>query len=298
MVRNLALRAACAGGPRSGRRSVQAHFRWGTSRADRCRWCVVRPSRPVLFALALAGCSEVGATPASESRLPRIVESPEPKVCSAEVLQRAAPWVGTIRRRTPTTVAREGSPRIAEQWVLCGALDRDACVAWSARVGALRAGEDGLQVEVRPGRRHVGKLWTFARGDDSESHLFPNNAAAAAFLEARGESFADSTLSRDDAFEPRAYRVDLVYRAPRTEQPAIAWEWELPATSRATRDATLAVEDLADRGIALVEPEPWDLGRRLDEALRTSDGPTPGPAASESLAPLRIRVLMACDASF
>jgi hypothetical protein len=230
--------------------------------------------------------------------MPRIIESPEPKVCSAETLARAAPWVGTIRRRTATTIAREGSPRVAEQWVLCGALDREACTTWSARVGALRAAEDGLLVEVRPGRRHVGKLWTFARNEHAESRLFPNNAAAAAFLEARGELLTDATLSRHDAFEPRAYRVDLLYRAERTEQPAAEWEWEVPLTPRATRDALLAVEDLADRGIELVEPRPWELQQRFDQALASPERSTPGSAEADEQPPPRIRVLVACDASF
>jgi hypothetical protein len=246
------------------------------------------------LALALAGCSEARATAASAPQIPRIVESPEPKVCSAEVLARAAPWVGTIRRRIPTTIASSGSPRVAEHWVLCGALDREACTTWSERVGALRAAEEDLVVEVRPGRRHVGKLWTFARGEHAESQLFPNNAAAAAFLEARGESLAAATTSRRDAFEPRAYRVDLLYRAKRTEQPAAEWDWELPSSAQSTRDALLAVEDLADRGIALVEPAPWMLGELLKDELAMGGS----LAEAGERAPLRIRVLMTCDAAF
>jgi hypothetical protein len=202
-----------------------------------------------------------------------------------------------VRERHAKTVALEGSPRVAEQWVLCGHLDREACTRWSSRVGALRAAENGLLVEATPGRRLVGKLWTFAQGDGTESRLFPNNAAAAAFLEARGESFEDSMVSRRDAVEPRAYRVDLVYRTPRTEQPATEWEWELPVTARAMRDARLAVEDLSDRGIILVEPQPWDFGGRLEAAFSAANETSPGPA-SENAAPLRIRVTMACDPNF
>ena len=253
-----------------------------------------------LLLLLLLACRgelpEAKPLPASLERAPRVVESPEPKVCSRETLARAAPWIGTIVRRVETTIEVDSSPRVSEQWVICGLLDTEECLQWANLASAERVAREGLVADVSLGKRVRGKLWTFDLGDRSESRLFSNNGAASAYLRTRQANEPRTFVSSRSVIEPRPYRVEIAYRLPRQRvtRPAVFWTWQLPKNKVAVSDALLAIEDLEDRGI-LLDADLWEMRATFESAIGEPLGPPTVGAQEVTDQTFRVAVQIRCD---
>ena len=261
----------------------------------------IRHGLPLGLLLLLACRSELPEAkplPASLERAPRLVESPEPKICSRETLARAAPWIGTILRRVETTIEVDSSPRVSEQWVICGLLDTEACLQWANLVSGEHVAREGLLAEVSPGKRMRGKLWTFDLGDRTESRLFSNNGAASAYLRTRPTNELRTFVSSSSVTEPRPYRVEIAYRKPwqRVSRPAVVWTWQLPRSKVAASDALLALEDLRDRGIQL-DADLWDMRATFESAVGEPLGPPTVGAQEVTDKTFHVTVQIRCDDS-
>lgn len=256
---------------------------------------VVKPVAALVSGLLLAGCS--GATPQPASipvDLPRIVDSPEPRTCTAADLERVSPWIGRILHREPSLGEGYVRPRVREQWAVCGRLDRAACARWAEEAAAKRAARDGLVAEVAPGRRDIGRLWTFELGSRVETRLFRNNGAAAAFLRTRAPGETFNLLSAHRAVEPRSYRLEIVYREPEKHgsYPMSTWTWLVPRSVAAASDALLALDDLEEHGIQVSNR--WDVQRALEHGLGETIRTVAGPAEPEG-PPIEITVPVYCE---
>jgi hypothetical protein len=257
-----------------------------------------RLSTGLLLLVACRGLPEPAPIPASSKLETRLVDSPEPKICSRETLARAAPWIGTIVKRVETTIEVASSPRVAEQWVICGLLDTEECLHWANLATSERAASEGLTVDVTPGKRLRGKLWTFALGDRTESRLFSNNGAASAYLRTRLADDPRTFVSSSSVIEPRPYRVEVAFRSPRQRlhRPAVVWTWQLPKTKFAANDALLALEDLEDRGI-LLDADAWEMRATFESAIGEPLGPPTIGAQEITDKTFQVTVQIRCDDS-
>lgn len=248
----------------------------------------------LVIALVAIGCAATPEPASVPIELPRIVESPEPRTCTAKDLETVTPWIGKVTAREPGTTTSYQQPRVKEQWAICGQLGRAACTRWAEAAAEKRATRDGLVAEVVPGTRTIGRLWTYTLEERVESRLFRNNGAAAAFLRTRPEGERFELLQSQKAIEPRNYRLEIVYRDPsETERtlPTSTWTWELPRSRAAAGDALLALEDLEQHGMYA---DLWGTRHRLEEALGGTVRPVPGSAEGEG-PPLEVEVTVTCS---
>ena len=248
----------------------------------------------IAAALSIGGCAAVPLPASIPLDLPRIVDSPEPRTCTADDLQRVSPWIGKVTQREASSEEGWQQARVREQWAICGQLDQAACLRWAETAATKRAERDGLVAEVVPATRTIGRLWTFEIGERLESRLFRNNGAASAFLRARRADERFNFLSSHKAVEPRNYRLDIVYREPETKKPypTSKWTWQVPRSAAAASDALLALEDLEARGI--YASDTWSVQRALEDATGTEVRPIAGPADAEG-PPIEVTVSVYCN---
>ncbi len=248
----------------------------------------------VSLCLVVSGCAAVPQPASIAVELPRIVDSPEPKTCSASELEHVTPWIGEITHREPGTGEGWVNTRVREQWAICGQLERAACTRWAEAAAAKRAERDGLVAEVLPGTRTIGRLWTFEIGNRLESRLFRNNGAASAFLRTRAPSEGFTFLSSHKAIEPRNYRLEIVYREPETKKPypTSKWTWQVPRSPAAASDALLALEDLESHGI--YASDTWGVQRTLEKGTGADVRPIAGPAVADG-PPIEVVVDVYCN---
>lgn len=255
-----------------------------------------------MVAATFAGCQREPAPKYSAAAGPSLVPAPVESACTQALLDRVSPWTGSVVERQSVEHEDDFARAVRTDWVLCGGIDERLCAEWAQEMGARRAKDQDLTVEVLAGRSDRGKLWVLRVDDVEEAHLFETNRELVTFFRSLDRDGKRAVvLSSDRVIEARSGRVEITYWESKgmRPRPTTRWVYEIANETQALVEATLAFEDLERQGIQL-DYESWS---ELHRVTRNAAGVQPGyypqletiKAKPSTREPLRLTLEVSCS---